>query len=290
MTRWEGDPADTAGLLRTMHANDLAAVEAVGRVLPAIVRAADLLAARLEAGGRWLYAGAGTSGRLGALDASELAPTFGVEPSRVTALLAGGRGAMFEAVEGAEDDAAAGGQDLGAAGLAAGDAVIGLAASGRTPYVVGALTRAREIGAATVSVVCATGTPLGTLPDVAIVVETPEEAVHGSTRLTAGTAQKLVLNMLSTAAFARLGLVYRGEMVAMRPTNGKLRKRAERIVSVLLRRDDETARRLLDAAAWDLPVALVCGRWALGPDGARAHLRRNAHSVARSLEMPPRKD
>lgn len=290
MTRYAGDPADTAALLAAMHANDRAAVEAVGGALPDVARAADLIARRLEAGGRWFDVGAGTSGRIGVLDASEIPPTFGVDPARVTALLAGGRNAMFEAVEGAEDDAARGAGDLEAAGLSGADAVVGLAASGRTPYVVGALERARAAGAATVSVVCAPGTPLASLPDVAIVVPTPEEAVRGSTRLTAGTAQKLVLNMLSTAVFARLGLVHRGEMVAMRPTNAKLRERAERIVADLLGVDAEAARRLLESARGHLPAALVAGRWGLVPEAARDHLRRNADSVSRSLEMAPRKE
>ena len=221
---------ETEALLARMHAADTDVHVAVGEALPALARAADAIAARLEAGGRWFYAGAGTSGRLGALDAAELPPTFGTDPSLVVALLAGGTGAMFEAVEGAEDDADAGARDLVAAGMTARDAVVGIAASGATPYVRGALKEARACGALTVSVVCRPGAPLLEEAEIGILLDTGAEVLAESSRLKAGTAQKIALNMLSTAVMARRGLVYEGEMVAMRPTNEKLRKRAIRIV------------------------------------------------------------
>ena len=220
----------TLDLLTRLHEADRAVEDAVGAALPAIARAADAIASRLEAGGRWFYAGSGTSGRLGALDAAEIPPTFGTEPSLVVALLAGGREAMFEAKEGAEDDAGAGARDLVAAGFGGKDAVVGISASGTTPYVMGALEEAKRAGALTVAVVCRPHAPLEKLADIGIVLDTGEEVLAESSRLKAGTAQKIALNMLSTAVMAKRGLVYRDEMVAMKPTNEKLRKRAIRIV------------------------------------------------------------
>ena len=167
------------------------------------------------------------------LDAAEIPPTFGTDPSLVVALLAGGKDAMFEAVEGAEDDAAAGARDLVAAGMTGRDAVVGIAASGATPYVRGALKEAKAQGALTVAVVCRPGTPLLDEADIGILLDTGPEVLAESTRLKAGTAQKIALNMLSTAVMAKRGLVYEDEMVAMRPTNEKLRKRAVRIVAEL---------------------------------------------------------
>lgn len=279
--------SETGALLARMHAADGRAVAAVGEALDAIERAVDLLARRLEGGGRWIYVGAGTSGRLGALDAAELPPTFGTEPALVTALLAGGERAMLHAVEGAEDDEAAARRDVEAAGLSGRDAVVGIAASGRTPYVLAALRSARERGAATVAVVCAPAAPAAALADVAVVLDVGPEVLAGSTRLKAGTAQKLALNMLSTAVLARLGRVYRGEMVAMRPTNAKLRARAVRIVSDLLGRSAGEAEALLSAAGWELPVALVSGRWSLRPEAAAAHLQTRRGHVGNALEEAP---
>ncbi len=274
-------------LLRRIHEADRTAFDAVGAALPALERAAEALAGRLAAGGRWFNVGAGTSGRLAVLDAAELPPTFGTDPGLVTALLAGGPEAMFRAVEGAEDDEAAGGRDLAAAGMTARDAVVGLAASGRTPYVAGALRHAREAGALTVALVCTPRTPLQELAEIPVHLDTGAEVLEGSTRMKAGTAQKLALNMLSTAVMAERGLVVDGLMVAVRPTNAKLRARAVRIAAKILGETSERAEWLLEESGWDLPVALIAGRWDLAPEAARAHLASWAGSVARALEERP---
>ena len=278
---------ETEALLARMHDADAAVQAAVGAALPVLARAADAIAARLDAGGRWFYAGAGTSGRLGALDAAELPPTFGTDPSLVVALLAGGRAAMFEAVEGAEDDAAAGARDLIAAGLDAKDAVVGIAASGATPYVRGALAEAKAKGALTVSVVCRPGTPLLAEAEIGVLLDTGSEVLAESSRLKAGTAQKIALNMLSTAVMAKRGLVYEGEMVAMRPTNEKLRKRAKRIVAQLAGMSEEKAEDFLRRVNWHLPSALIAAKWKLDAEAAALHLSKKKNNVAAALASPP---
>ena len=278
---------DTAAFLAAMHASDRAVDAAVAAALPALARAADAIAARLDAGGRWFYVGAGTSGRLGALDAAELPPTFGTDPSLVVALLAGGRAAMFEAIEGAEDDDDAGARDLLAAGMTAKDAVVGIAASGATPYVRGALKEARARGALTVSLVCRAETPLLDEADVGILLDTGPEVLAESSRLKAGTAQKIALNMLSTAVMARRGLVYEGEMVAMRPTNEKLKKRAVRIVSRIANVSAEDALDLLGRVNWHLPSALIAAKWKLDAPAAALHLSKKNSNVAAALSSPP---
>jgi len=279
--------SETLAFLRRLSDADRDVPGKVAAALPDIARAADALAARLDAGGRWFYAGAGTSGRLGALDAAELPPTFGTDPSLVVALLAGGPRAMLEAVEGAEDDPEAGARDLATAGMTERDGVVGLAASGATPWVRGALRFAREKGALTVAVVCRPGTPLLSEAEIPILVDVGPEVLRESSRMRAGTAQKLVLNMLSTAVMARRGLVYRDEMVAMKPTNEKLRKRAIRIVRDIAGTSEETAEGLLRKSNWDLPTALVAAKWGLDLDAARLLLSKKKNSVALALSLPP---
>lgn len=278
---------DTLAYVSAIHGADLEAVRAVGRVLPDVARAAEAIAERLRSGGRWINVGAGTSGRLGVLDASELPPTFGVPPGLVTGLIAGGPDALVTAVEGAEDDEARGASDVDEAGIGARDVVLGIAASGATPYVAGALRRGKEAGALAVALVCAPASRLAAIADLALVVETGPEVLRGSTRMKAGTAQKLVLNMLSTAVFARRGLVWRGEMVAMRPTNAKLRQRAVDILGRTLGVPPERARPLLEATGWDLPAALVSARWGLTPARAAERLAALGGNVARALEEEP---
>ena len=278
---------DTLAWVTAIHEADLEAVRAVGRVLPEVAHAANEIAARLDAGGKWITAGAGTSGRLGVLDASELPPTFGVDPRLVTGLIAGGSEALVHAVEGAEDDEAQGAEDVKMAGVTSRDVVLGVAASGATPYVAGALRWGKGIGALTVALVGAPHSRLASIADLALVVETGPEVVRGSTRMKAGTAQKLVLNMLSTAVMARRGLVYRGEMVAMRPTNVKLKRRAIDIVGRLLALPPEPAGRLLEKAEWDLPVALVSGKWGLTVEKAKEWLAARSGNVARALDEEP---
>jgi len=279
--------SETLAFLRRLSDADRDVPGKVAAALPDIARAADALAARLDAGGRWFYAGAGTSGRLGALDAAELPPTFGTDPSLVVALLAGGPRAMLEAVEGAEDDPEAGARDLATAGMTERDAVVGLAASGATPWVRGALRFAREKGALTVAVVCRPGTPLLSEAEIPILVDVGPEVLRESSRMRAGTAQKLVLNMLSTAVMARRGLVYRDEMVAMKPTNEKLRKRAIRIVRDIAGTSEETAEGFLGKSNWNLPTALVAAKWGLDLNAARLFLSKKKNNVALALSLPP---
>jgi len=279
--------SETGALLARMHAADAGVQAAVGAALPDLARAADAIAARLDAGGRWFYIGAGTSGRLGALDAAELPPTFGTDPALVVALLAGGKRAMSEAVEGAEDDADAGAFDLLRAGLTARDAVVGIAASGATPYVRGALREAKAKGSLTVSVVCRPGTPLLAEAEIGILLDTGIEVLAESSRLKAGTAQKIALNMLSTAVMSRRGLVYEGEMVAMQPTNEKLKRRATRIVAQLAKVSEEKAEDLLRRVNWHLPSALIAAKWGLSAEAAADYLSKKNSNVAAALSQPP---
>ena len=279
--------SETLELLRRLSDADLDVPARVAAAIPAIARAADAIAARLEAGGRWFYVGAGTSGRLGALDAAEIPPTFGTDPSLVVALMAGGRGAFFESAEGAEDDAGAGAHDLDAAGMTGRDAVVGITASGTTPYVRGAIRHARERGALTAALVCRPASPLLSEAEIPILVEVGEEVLKESSRMRAGTAQKLVLNMLSTAVMAKRGLVYRDEMVAMKPTNEKLRKRAVRIVSNLAGTTEENAEGLLRKSEWNLPTALIAAKWGLDCEAARLFLSKKKNNVALALSSPP---
>lgn len=256
------DAMPMAELLRTMNAEDRRAPEAVGAQIPQITRAVELAVDAMRAGGRLIYLGAGTSGRLGVLDAAECPPTFGVAPDRVIGLLAGGPEAMFRAVEGAEDHAELGMRDVQAIDVSARDVVIGIAASGRTPYVIGGLDHARAVGAATVAIACNPGSELRRHADVAIEIDNGPEVLTGSTRLKAGTSQKLVLNMISTATMVGLGKVYGNLMVDVRPTNQKLHARAVRIVREATGCDETTARTALDAAdqhAKTAIVAILCG-------------------------------
>jgi len=224
------DEMSTLDMVRCFNQEDRKVPEAIEKVLPAIAQAVDLAAAALKAGGRLIYLGAGTSGRLGVLDASECPPTFGVPHGVVVGLIAGGPGALLKAVEGAEDDEALGEADLRALNLTAVDMVVGLAASGRTPYVIGALRYARGLGCPTAAISCNPGSPIAHEAQVAISPVVGPEALTGSTRLKSGTAQKLVLNMLSTGAMVKLGKVYQNLMVDVKATNVKLVDRACRIV------------------------------------------------------------
>lgn len=256
------DAMPVEDLLRAMNAEDRRVPEAVAAQIPQIARAVACAVAALRGGGRLVYLGAGTSGRLGVLDAAECPPTFGTDPSAVVGLLAGGEEAMFRAVEGAEDDPVLGARDLAAIGLSDRDVVIGLAASGRTPYVLGGLDHARSVGARTVAVACNPGSEVGRHAEIAIELDNGPEVLTGSTRLKAGTSQKLVLNMISTAAMVGLGKVYRNLMVDVRPTNEKLLARAIRIVRDATDCDEQTARAALAAAdqhAKTAIVAVLCG-------------------------------
>jgi N-acetylmuramic acid 6-phosphate etherase len=254
------DQLSTLEMLRVINNEDRRVAEAVAEALPAIAEAVDLIAERLAAGGRMYYVGAGTSGRLGVLDAVELVPTFGLKPDRVQALLAGGLNVMTTSSEGAEDDRQAARDDLEAAGVSAGDVVVGIAASGRTPYVLAAIEHARQLGAATVGISCNAPAPLLDAAQVGIGVTVGPEVIAGSTRLKAGTAQKLVLNMLSTASMIKLGKVYGNLMVDVQVTNDKLERRAIGIIAQIAGVDDDTAAELLRRADRNVRVAIVMGR------------------------------
>jgi N-acetylmuramic acid 6-phosphate etherase len=234
-----------AAVVALLHAEDLNAVRAVGKVQGAIARGAERIAQALGSGGRLVYAGAGTSGRLGALDAAECPPTFGTEPQQVVALIAGGPGALTRAVEGAEDDARAGRRVVRRLGVGANDVVCGISASGKARWVRAVLAQARAQGAATILICCDPRMARKIPVDLRICPATGAEVLAGSTRLKAGTATKLVLNALSTAAMARLGKIEAGRMAALRPTNRKLQKRAVGIIAELLGVSDaEAASRL----------------------------------------------
>ncbi|RDI49379.1 N-acetylmuramic acid 6-phosphate etherase [Nocardia mexicana] len=267
-------------LLHTMNAEDSRVASAVAQAIPSISRAVEVIVAARGRGGRLIYAGAGTSGRLGVLDASECPPTFGSDPGEVLGLIAGGPQALTEAVEGAEDDAEAGARDLVTLGLTPDDVVVALSASGRTPYAVGALDRARAIGATAVALSCNRDAELSAHADIAIEIDTGPEILTGSTRLKAGTAQKLVCNMLSTAVMVRAGKVYGNLMVDLHPSNTKLVDRARRIIAEATGVDFDTAATLLDAADGQAKTAIVMQLAGVDADRARGMLT-NAHGFVR---------
>lgn len=236
----------SADMVALMQEENLNAVHAIDRELPAIAQAIDAISARMQHGGRLFYIGCGTSGRLGVLDASECPPTFGVAPELVVGVIAGGDGALRRAVEGAEDDDAAGRRDLGAHTLTERDSVVGISVAGGAAYVRGAMALARETGALTVSLTCNEDTPIEHLADIAIHPDTGAEIVTGSTRLKAGSAHKMILNMISTGVMIRLGHVYENLMINLRPSNVKLRARMIRIVSDITGETAEVSERLLN--------------------------------------------
>ena len=266
------DLLPTAQLVARLLEGQAVAAPTVARATGALTVAVDQVAAALRRGGRMIYVGAGTPGRLAVQDAAELTPTFGLDPSRVPTLLAGGATASREAVENAEDDAVAGRAAVEAAGVNSDDVVVGVSASGRTPYVRAALEAARERGAATVAIVSAPAAPVARDATVVIELFTGPEVLAGSTRLAAGTAQKIALNTLSTAAMVRTGATYGGWMVGVRATNAKLRRRAVRIVRDAAGVDEETAAQLLSSSAGDVRVALVRALTGLDVAAAEAQL------------------
>jgi N-acetylmuramic acid 6-phosphate etherase len=265
------DELSPAAMLEVMHAADQEAVDAVGRELPDIAVAISAIAARLSAGGRLFYLGAGTSGRLGVLDASECPPTYNTPPELVQGIIAGGDVALRVSVERAEDDPAQGRSDLEAHGFTAKDALVGIAASGRTPYVVGGLSYARSLGALTVSLACVPDSPIAAAAELAITPVTGPEIVTGSTRMKAGTATKLVLNMLSTGVMIRLGYVYGNLMVNVQPTNTKLADRAARIIAAVTGVTEAQATRLL-AEGGSVKAAIVMHRLGLSRADADTRL------------------
>lgn len=280
------DELNSLEIARVMNEEDARIARAVHDELPAIARAIDLAAATLAGDGRVFYAGAGTSGRIGLLDASEWPPTFGVEPDAVQVILAGGLDAAFGAAENAEDDEDDGYRRVRER-VGPGDLVVGITASGRTPFVIGALRAAREVGARTVSVACNRPSPVEELADVAIAPIVGPEVIAGSTRLKAGTAQKMVLNMISTGAMVRLGKVYQNLMVDMRASNEKLRQRAVRIVLEATGCSEEEARRALREAGMHVKTAIVMVLTGAGAAEARARLEAAGGLVRRAVAARP---
>ncbi|MDQ3744542.1 MAG: N-acetylmuramic acid 6-phosphate etherase [Acidobacteriota bacterium] len=274
----------TAEVLRLMNEEDAGVAPAVGRVLADVARAVDAIVERLRAGGRLFYVGTGTSGRLGVLDASECPPTFGVPPELVQGIIAGGYEALYRATEASEDDRAAGARDAEARGVGARDALVGLAASGRTPYTIGAVEYARRQGAFTVALTCAPGSPVTRAAEVAIVPLVGPEVLAGSTRLKAGTAQKLVLNMISTATMIRLGYVTGNRMTNLQPRNVKLRARSLRILGAEAGLDERGASEALERAGGDLRVALVMSKTGRARVEAERALEAAGWVVARAVE------
>ncbi|MFC9324242.1 N-acetylmuramic acid 6-phosphate etherase [Kitasatospora sp. NPDC057015] len=251
------DRLGTLEIVRLMNAEDRTVADAVAGRLPEIAAAIDAVVERLARGGRLVYAGAGTAGRLGALDAAECPPTFRTDPGQVVALIAGGPAALVGAVEGAEDSAEAAGRDLAALGLGPDDVLVAVSASGRTPYAIGALVHARAVGALTVGLSCNEGSALGEAADHPIEVEVGPELITGSTRLKAGTAQKLVLNLLSTVTMIRLGRTYGNLMVDVRASNEKLRARCRRIVALATGADEDTVEQALAATGGEAKNAIL---------------------------------
>jgi N-acetylmuramic acid 6-phosphate etherase len=277
------DRLSTEGILRVMNREDRKVAITVGREIPAIRRAVDAIVERVRKGGRLIYVGAGTSGRLAVLDAAECPPTFGVPPNLVQALIAGGRRALTGAVEGAEDSTANGVRDLRAVKVGRDDVVVGIAASGTTPYVLSALAFARKRGAATVAITSNRGTPIARHAHIVIAAEVGPEILTGSTRLKAGTSQKLVLNMLSTATLVRLGHVYENLMIDVALTNQKLRDRGLRILAEASGKDLSASRHALRQSGHNLRVALLMLKCGLNAKNARARLVLTKGNLRRAL-------
>lgn len=266
------DRLSPLAIVQAMNAEDATVARAVQAELPQIARAVEAIAARLRRGGRLLYLGAGTSGRLGALDALECPPTFGTPPNLVVGCVAGGSFALTRATEEAEDNAQAGAEDIVRLRVVEADAVVGITASGRTPYVLGAVAAARERGALTIGLACNAAAALSAAVDIAIAPVVGPEVIAGSTRLKAGSAQKMVLNMLSTATMILLGKTYGNLMVDVQITNAKLRRRAVEIVRQASGLEADACAALLDRCAGEAKTAILVARARLTPEAARARL------------------
>lgn len=258
--------------------------DAVAEAAKLIAPVVEAVVFRLGVGGRLIYVGAGTAGRIGMLDAAEAAPTFSVPDGTIAGIMAGGHDAFGSAAENVEDDPAAGADALDRLGVSERDAVFGISASGRTPYVLGAMRRANELGALTAGLACNQDTPLGALAQIPIEIPVGPEVIAGSTRLNAGTVQKIVLNIISTAAMVRLGKTYGSLMVDVRPTNTKLRERAVRIVTTISGVSPREARRALVASGWRPKVASIVAAARLGPDEAALLLERHGGRLRDALD------
>ena len=275
----------SAEIVQLMNDEDATVADAVKRVLPSIATAIEAIVQRLKSGGRLFYIGTGSSGRLGVLDASECPPTFGVPPELVQGVIAGGYDACYRAVEASEDDARASESDLRERSFGSGDALVGIAASGKTPYTVGAITYARQLGAFTVGLTCVPDSPITQAAEVSIVPVVGPEIVTGSSRLKAGTAQKMVLNMISTATMVRLGYVSGNRMSNLQAKNSKLRDRALRILMQETGLDSERAASLFQDSGNNLSVALVMAKANASSDKAAEALSATKGKVEDAVKL-----
>lgn len=279
------DEMSALEIARAINHEDQSVAIAVQKTLPQVAKAIDIVAESLREGGRLIYVGAGTSGRLGALDASEIPPTFGINQKRIQHVIAGGEKALHSAVEDEEDSLNLGKKDIARRKPGKRDVVIGIAASGRTPYTVAALKYARKKGANTVAVVCNHNSALEQAADLAIVIDIGPEVLSGSTRMKAGTAQKLVLNMISTGAMVRLGYVYGNLMVNVQPRNEKLRERSLTIVEKTTGVPRNEASKALKAAGWSLPLALVMLKTLSSKEQAKKALKSADGQVRKAINL-----
>jgi N-acetylmuramic acid 6-phosphate etherase len=284
------DTLDASGIVRLMNDEDAKVVLAVRQEAEAIARVIELVADRFTQGGRLIYAGAGTSGRLGVLDASECPPTFSTPPSMVVGLIAGGPTALTRAVEGAEDDPGLGASDLDGLGVSSKDVVVGIATSGRTPYVLGVVDRGREVGATTVGIACNRPSVLGGRVDIEIAPLVGPEIIAGSTRLKSGTATKMILNMITTGAMVRIGKTFGNRMIDLQPTNQKLRIRTRRILRELAGVDDDRAGELLGLTGGRLKPALVMALAGVDVGEADRLLDSSGGQVRKAVEFAVRGD
>jgi N-acetylmuramic acid 6-phosphate etherase len=277
------DEMETREMLEVMNRADAEISAAVALEIPRIAAAVDAIAERLDRGGHLTYIGAGTSGRLGVLDASECPPTFHVPPELVRGIIAGGDKALSRATEATEDDPESGARDLLASGFGPGDALVGIAASGRTPYVLGAVAAARKMGALTAGISCTLDSELSHAVEYPMEPKPGPEILTGSTRLRAGTATKMVLNMISTGVMIRLGYVYGNLMVNVQPTNKKLEDRARRIIEQAAEVTEERARGLLEESGRNVRTAIVMGKKKVSREGAEARLRNAGGKIREAL-------
>ena len=278
------DTLPTLEMVRLINQEDQKVALAVAQVAPEIARAIDVITRQLSQGGRLFYAGCGTSGRLGILDAVECPPTYSTDPELVQAIIAGGYPAIFRAVEGAEDDFDLGRRDLQERGFASQDVLVGLAASGRTPYVLGAMGYARELGAAVIAVTCCPGSEVDRMADIGIAPTPGPEVITGSTRMKSGTAQKMVLNMLSTGTMIKLGKVYGNLMVDVKPSNEKLIRRCVTIVREAVGCEEDQAVSALEACGYRPKVAIVMLLKKIDAEQARELLEQAQGRIARVVE------
>lgn len=278
------DTLSTLDMVKLINQEDHRVADAVGEVTDKIAQAVDMIAEKLAAGGRLIYCGAGTSGRLGILDAVECPPTYSTDPETVQALMAGGYGAIFKAVEGAEDSKELGVQDMQNIHFSQKDVLVGIAASGRTPYVRGCMEYAKQLGAPTVAVTCCPGSELDQFADIGIAPAPGPEVVTGSTRMKSGTAQKMVLNMLSTGAMIKLGKVYGNLMVDVKPSNEKLIRRCVTIVCSAAECTEAEATKALEECDYRPKVAIVMVLRGVNADTACAMLQKAEGRIAKVLE------